>query len=463
MSAFSGDLRDDDALRQRDRRRLGRGDRLPSMTSDGLGGAASQRLWQQLARCEAPGINTLDPSSGTGLPPWRAARGANVIDVDGNRHIDLTAGFGVAAVGHRHPRVVDAVRRQAGHLLHGLGDAAAHPLRARLAARLVVRAPVDDAIVYPAVSGADAIEIAHKTACLATGRPGLVTFDTGYHGLTFGALRATARADFRAPFGALLAEDLVHRLPFGADPAAIDARIAAAAPAVGAVLVEPIVGREGVRLPPPGWLAAVAAVARRRGALLIADEIFTGFGRTGAWFAVEHDDVRPDLLCCGKAVAGGLPIGLVLGRRAVMDAWTHPGEARHTGTFVAHPLAWAAALATLDVLENDDLPDRARRLGDALAPRLADWPRRFAAVAAVRGRGLLWGIAITSRTAARDLAGRLARRGVLMLAGGADGRVAQIAPPLTIHPRQLDFALDAIEAALADGSEAAAVSEEDGR
>jgi 4-aminobutyrate aminotransferase-like enzyme len=372
-----------------------------------------------------------------------------VRDVDGNRFVDLTSGFGVAAVGHRHPRVVAAVRRQAGRLLHGLGDVHAHPLRVELAERLAARVPAAAGAagrrVYFAISGAEAVEIAVKTALLATGRPGVVAFDPAYHGLTVGALAVTSRPAFRDPFAPHL-HPWVRRLPWGGDPDAVEAALAAGD--VGCLVVEPVVGREGVLLPPDGWLAALAAACSRHAVLLVADEVFTGFGRTGRWFAVEHEGVEPDLVVCGKALGGGLPIAAVVGRAELMAAWPDAGEALHTATFLANPVACAAALAVLDVLEAEALPERAAAAEAAVRARLEAWPGRHPAVQEVRGRGLLWGVEMASAADARALVAGAMARGVLLLAGGPEGRVAQVVPPLTIAPRRLAAALDTVEEAL---------------
>ncbi len=377
--------------------------------------------------------------------PWREARGANVLDVDGNRYVDLTAGFGVAAVGHRHPRVVAAVASQARQLLHGLADAQGHPARLALARRLCRLAPLPRPRVFFAVSGADAVEVALKTAALATGRSRILAFDPAYHGLTLGALNVTSRPAFRAAGAAYLHREVV-RLPYGCPPADIAAALAAGD--VAAAIVEPVVGREGVRLPPAGWLAALRRATTERGTLLVLDEILTGFGRTGRLFAGPGRLGAPaDLVCCGKALGGGLPIAAVLGRAEVMAAWAEAGEARHTATFVAHPLACSAALAALDVLARERLVARAARLGRTLAARLGGWPGRYPAVAAVRGEGLLWGIELSSAGAAAALVAGAQARGVLLLAGGPEGRSAQVAPPLVSTERQLDAALGGLEAA----------------
>jgi 4-aminobutyrate aminotransferase-like enzyme len=393
----------------------------------------SRRFSRRIAEVEAPGINTLPSvSSGVGAVSlfWDEAEGAQVRDVDGNLYIDLTSGFGVAAVGHRHPRVVEAVRAQAGRLLHGLGDVHGHPLRVELAERLVKMAPVDEPQVFFSISGSEAVEIAIKTAVAATGRPGIVAFEPSYHGLTMGSLAVTSRPGFREPFAAHL-HGHVRRFPYGS-PVELEN--------VAAVLVEPIVGREGVIFPPPGWLAELSRLCREHGALLIADEIFTGFGRTGRLFAVEHEGVRPDLLCCGKALGGGVPIAAVLGRRSLFRCWETEGEARHTATFVANPVACAAALAALDIIEEEDLPARAARLGEQVGGRLSKWPG-----VTVRGRGLLWGVELRSAEIAKRWTAAALARGIILLAGGPEGRVAQIVPPLTISEELLGNALEILE------------------
>ncbi len=429
--------------------RLERGDLPPAIVVPPPG-PQSRALSRRLAASEAPGINTLGAADEPALV-WREALGSNVLDVDGNLFVDLTAGFGVATIGHRHPRVVAAVAAQAERLLHGLGDVAAHPLRVALAERLVALAPVDDGRVHFAVSGADAIEIALKTALAATGRPGILAFEPGYHGVTLGALAVSSRDAFRRPFAAQL-HPHVRRLPFGCAPDAL-AR-ALASEEIGAVVVEPVVGREGVILPPAGWLAALAALARARGALFVADEIFTGFGRTGTLFAVDVEGVRPDLLCCGKALGGGLPIAAVIGERRRMEVWRGPGEALHTGTFVAHPLACAAALATLDVIADEKLVERAARGATLLGEPLASLAGRHASVLALRGRGFLWGLAMDSPARAKQAAAAARARGVLLLAGGAGGDVLQIAPPLAITAGQLAAAVALLDESLAEAGRA---------
>ena len=402
-------------------------------------GPRAMAMAGRLEASEAPGINTL--VGGTTAMLWAEALGSNVLDVDGNRYVDLTAGFGVAAVGHRHPAVVAAVSEQAEQLVHGLGDVYAHPGRLELAERLCALAPLADPRVYFAVSGADAVEIALKTGRLHSGRPGVLAFDPAYHGTTLGALAATSRPAFREPFTQAL-EEVVHRLPYGVSPERI-ADLFERQPDIGTCLVEPVIGREATRWPPSGWLAALAELCRRHEVVLAVDEIFTGFGRCGAWFVCREAGVEPDLVCCGKALGGGLPIAAVLGRKEVMDAWRSDGEARHTATFVAHPLACAAALATLDVIDSEGLIDRSRTVGDRFGQTL-EALRDRPGVTDIRGQGLLWAIELDSPNRAHTLSQDLLHRGLIALAGGASGTVLQIAPPLVITAEQLDYAAAAL-------------------
>ena len=389
---------------------------------------------------------------------WAAARGANVVDVDGNRYVDMTGGFGAALVGHRNPRVVAAVRRQAGRLLHGLGDAAPHPERVLLAAELSARGPVRRGRVYFAGSGAEAVDLALKTVRLATGRAAVVAFEGAYHGTSLGALRVTSRAEFRVPFEDALAPATL-RVPFGdldAALVAIDAWIAdIAKPRLGAVIVEPVLGREGVVVPPAGWLAAIGRAARERGLLVVADEILTGGGRTGRMWA--SDPLEPDMVTIGKGITGGMPLAALVGRPEIMAVWDTGGEARHATTFMAHPPAVASARAALAEIRTRKLPARAREIGGALGAGLARVGRGHPTLGEARGIGGLWGIVfVDPRTRdpdparARAVATGLAGRGYLALAGGRDGNVIVLTPPLTITKRQIAGFLAALHAALGD-------------
>ena len=418
---------------------------LPPALLTPVPGPRSLALAGRLAACESRGVTCLAPAPIF----WERAQGANVWDVDGNRFIDLTAGFGVANVGHAHPRVVAAVRAQAESLLHGLGDVHPPAVKVVLLEALVRRYPGGvPARGVLGSSGSDAVEAALKTALLATGRAGVVAFEGAYHGLTLGALDTTWRQDFRAPFAARLPGTTVFAR-FGDVP---DVRRAASASRVpvGAVLVEPVQGRGGERIPPRGFLSSLRDLCDAEGWLLIVDEVYTGFGRTGRWFACEHEGVIPDLLCLAKGLASGMPISACLGRLDVMEAWPPSrGEALHTQTFLGHPPGCAAALASIAVIEEEKLVERAAETG---ARALAYLTRRCAGLAGcadVRGLGLLLAIECDSPERAARACAEALRQGVIVLASGDDGRVLSITPPLSIEAELLELALDRLALALA--------------
>ncbi|HEY1655741.1 MAG TPA: aspartate aminotransferase family protein [Candidatus Tumulicola sp.] len=385
---------------------------------------------------------------------WESASGATVTDADGNRYLDLTSAFGVANVGHANPRVVAAIADQAQRLMHGMGDVHPTGIRARLLARLAQILPAGLDTAFLATTGSEAIEAAMKTAILATGRPRFASYRGAYHGLSLGALALCGIEKFRKPFAGALAPGavLLDYPREGVD----DARGAIAAARetlrpyrdLAAIVIEPIQGRAGCIVPPPGYLGALRELCDELGALLIVDEIYTGFGRAGTWFAIECEGVVPDIVCIGKAMASGFPIGAAVGRRATMDAWpASTGEALHTSTFLGNPMGCAAALATIDELESRRLPARAATLDSTLRERLrALTARRI--VTAVRGRGLFWGVAFVDAARAQAVVTRALHTGLILLQSGVGGDVVTVAPPLTIGARQLDRALSLLEAAV---------------
>ncbi|MEZ4267870.1 MAG: aminotransferase class III-fold pyridoxal phosphate-dependent enzyme [Myxococcota bacterium] len=416
-------------------------------------GPESQALVDLLARHESPGITARrarqGEARGTGRDPivWARAEGASVWDVDGNRYVDLTGAFGVALIGHAHPNVVRAVRDQAGTLMHGMGDVFPNAPRIRLMERLAALAPEGLSQCILGLNGSDAVEAALKTAALASGRPGVLAFWGSYHGLSYGALAATAyKADFRAPFSGQLGQHVRH-LPFGENLDLVDRFVAGPATggeAIGTILVEPILGRGGEVVPPEGWLPGLREIADKRGLVLVFDEIYSGLGRTGRWWACDHEGVVPDILCVGKALGGGMPMSACVAKPEIMAAWGRSGgEAIHTATFLGHPVAAAAALATLDVLEAMDAPAVARGFEATVRARLG---------ARVRGRGAMLGVEAGSAGAGARIAGRLLREGYIVLPGGVDGDIIGLTPPLCLSDAQLKGALDAIEAALASES-----------
>ena len=408
-----------------------------------------------LARHESPGIThrraRQGAARGLGKDPivWVRAAGANVWDADGNRFVDLTAGFGVASIGHTHPRVVAAIREQAGSLLHGMGDVFPNDRRIALMATLAERATFGNTSLSQCIlagGGAEAVEAALKTATLASGKPGVLAFWGGYHGLSYGALAATAyKADFRAPFAGQIGAHVRH-LPYGCDPNLIDAFVAGPATggeAIGTILVEPIQGRGGEVVPPVGWLTALREICDRHRLILVFDEVYTGLGRTGRWWGSEHEGVVPDVMAIGKSLGGGMPIGAALAKPEVMAAWgASQGEAIHTSTFLGNPVVAAAAIETLAVMHAMDLPLQACRF--EAATRAFFEPRDIV----VRGKGGMLGLELGSPGAAARVMGRALKRGYLVLPSGVQGDVLGLTPPLMLSDAQRDAAFVAIAEAL---------------
>lgn len=392
-------------------------------------------------------------SAPMGPPPgppgivYASAEGSNVTCVDRNRFVDLAGGFGAALLGHRHPSVLRALELQQQRLLHALGDV--HPSDAKigLIERVSRLHPAPSAQVILGQSGSDAVSAALKTACLATGRPGVLAFAGAYHGLGYGPLAAGGlRASYREPFAAQL-NPHVRFVAYPDSAQALsavleDAERALAAHDIGAVLVEPILGRGGVVVPPTEFLPELSRRAAAHGALLIADEIWTGLGRTGSM--LRSAGVVPDLICLGKGLGGGLPLSAVIGRREVMAAWRRKEEVVHTSTFAGTPLACATALATLDVLGREALPARAARVGAWLREQLAA-ALAFAPEVEVRGAGLMLGVDFGKRPgAAVGVVRGLLERGYISTTGGGKRETLVLTPALNIEEALLPSAVEAV-------------------
>jgi len=381
---------------------------------------------------------------------YASAKGSNVIDVDSNRYVDFAAGFGAMLLGHSHPSVLRMLDFQSQRLLMALGDVFPADAKIALLERLAALHPDPNARVILGQSGADAITAALKSALLFTGKPGVIAFGGAYHGLSHAPLAACGlRESYRAPF----AEQLNPHVRFVDYPAQAtdldrvlsEVRGALATGTVGAILVEPILGRGGVVVPPPEFLPELGKLARESNALVIADEIWTGLGRSGKMLYSLSPEFVPDLLCLGKGLGGGLPISAVIGRGQVLEAWRRDEEVVHTSTFAGNALACGAALATLDVISREHLPERAMSVGGELLATLQTRLGRFSK-ATVRGAGLMIAIDLGDRPGrATKLAVRLLERGYITSTGGGRREVLVLTPPLTIAESLLAGFVSALE------------------
>ena len=393
----------------------------------------------------------------------KRGRGAIVEDVDGNEFLDFSAGIAVASTGHCHPEVVAAIQKQAAELIHMSGTDFYYEQMTALAARLSKIAPMPGPHrFYYGNSGAEAVECAIKLARYHTQRPHIIAFYGAFHGRTMGALSLTAsKSRQRSRFAPLV--PCVTHVPYphvyrdcrGGSVEAQEAyalgcarfieervlRSTMAPSEVAAIVLEPIQGEGGYVVPPNVFLEEIRAICDRHGILMVVDEVQSGMGRTGRWWAIEHAGVEPDIVTMAKGIASGMPLGVCMSRAEIMD-WA-PGS--HASTFGGNPVCIAAALATLDVLEREGVRN-ARDVGAYMMQRMQSWPKQHEIVGDVRGRGLMIGVDI-STAEKRDRIIQLAfERGLLLLGTGESA--IRLSPPLIIFKQQADQAMNVLEACI---------------
>jgi 4-aminobutyrate aminotransferase/(S)-3-amino-2-methylpropionate transaminase len=393
------------------------------------------------------------------------ARGATLTDVDGNVFIDFTGGVGCLNTGHNHPRVVEAATEQLQRFAHTDFTVVPYEPYVELAERLLERAPFSGpgkAAFFNA--GTEAVENAVKFARLATRRPAVIAFEGAFHGRTLLSMTLTSRPHpYKAGMGPLAPE--VYRAPYPSEYRGPDVETAlaelrgmfstqVAAEQVAAIVIEPVLGEGGFVVAPPAFLRGLREICDEHGICLVADEVQTGFARTGKLFAIEHSGVEPDLVTIAKSIAAGLPLSGVLGRAEILDA-AHEGAVG--GTYVGNPVALAAALAVLDVIEEEGLCDRAVQLGETMRARMTAWQERFPAIGDVRGLGAMLAIELVADRATKQPAPQLAQaviegardRGLLLLKAGVHGNAIRVLCPLVLTDAELDEALAVWEDSLA--------------
>lgn len=400
------------------------------------------------------------------LPVFAAkAQNATITDVDGNTFIDFAGGVGVVNVGHCHPRVVEAIQEQAARFVHTDFTVVPYESYVELAERLGELVPFAGptrAAFFN--SGAEAVENAVKIARLATGRPAVIAFEAGFHGRTLLALTMTSKVHpYKKGMGPFAPE--VYRAPFPntyRGPSATEALAeiermfsSHVAPSqIAAIVFEPQLGEGGFMPAPAEFVAGIRTICDREGIVMIADEVQTGFGRTGRMFAMEHYAVEADLIAVAKSIAAGLPLSGVIGKAEIMDA---PHIGAIGGTFIGNPVALAAALAVLDIFAEEDLVARANMIGDRVRERMLTWQERWPQIGDVRGLGAMLAIELVHDPAQKDPAPDLAaavidaalERGLILLKAGISGNCIRVLCPLTIEDAVLDEALGTWENALA--------------
>ena len=369
------------------------------------------------------------------------AEGCRVWDNTGREYIDFVAGISVANVGHRHPKVLEAIRRQADRYLHVMVYAeAVLDVQAEFAKELCLASPISDAQAYLAVSGAEAVEGALKTARKHTGRTGFVSFELSYHGDTFGAMSVLGRKEMRDPYEPLL--EGVKFLPFG------DAeRLSGIDRFTAGVIVEPIQAEGGVRVPPAEFMQALRRKCDETGAILIFDEVQTGLGRTGKMWAGEHWGVVPDIMVLAKALGGGLPLAAFVGKRKIMEELAANPPFSHLTTFGGHPLSCAAGLAALKITQEENLASNAAQLGEIFLNTL-EGLKQMGLVAEVRGLGLMLGAVMKDAKTAGAVVNSARELGLLVGTAMHDERVLRLVPPLNISNTDLITGLEILTKAI---------------
>jgi putrescine aminotransferase len=374
--------------------------------------------------------------------------GCYIYDHEGRQYLDCLGGYGCFSVGHRHPRVVEAVKHQLDNLALS-GKAFFSKPAADLAAKLAEISPEGLEFTFFSNSGAEAVECALKFAKCATGRAKLVSTEGSYHGKTLGALSVTGREKYRKPFEPLMPGAVF--VPYGDAEAAV----ATIDDQTAAFIVEAVQGEGGIILPPDGYLRALRDACDKHGALLIVDEVQTLLGRTGYWFGCNHDGVTPDLMPLAKALGGGImPIGATMGTPAVWEAVYGKNPLLHTSTFGGNPLACAAGLATIAVIEEEGLVSRSECYGTLLLRGLEQVRTQFPEmIAEVRGRGLMVGVEFAMDEVGELVVAQLLKRGLCVAYTLNNPRVLRFEPPLIIDEAQIQFAVETVASAVGETAE----------
>jgi 4-aminobutyrate aminotransferase/(S)-3-amino-2-methylpropionate transaminase len=373
-------------------------------------------------------------------------RGATITDLDGNTFIDFAGGVGCLNVGHSHPHVVQAAQEQLDRFSHTDYTVVPYEVYAALSERLLARAPFrGDAKAAFFNAGTEAVENAVKFARAHTGRSAVIGFERAFHGRTYLSLALTSKTHpYKAGLGPFAPE--VYRVPFN-DVAAIERafKVVVAPENVAAIVFEPVQGEGGFIPATQELVEGIRALCDEHGIVMVCDEVQSGFARTGRFFAIEHYGVEPDLITVAKSIAAGLPLSGVLGKAEIMDA-PQPGGVG--GTYVGNPVAQAAALAVLDVIDDEGLVDRANAIGETMRARMEGWRSRFAQVVEVRGLGAMLAIELADPALASRVVEEALQRGLLLLKAGVEGSAIRVLVPLVVTDAELDEALNAWEQAL---------------
>ncbi len=431
---------------------------LPKVRSKTFPGPESVKFTTELKRFECPQITYV----GGAFPVFiKRAQACNLWDVDGNRFLDLSSAFAVVNLGHGHPAVLKAVQEQSKSMMHGFGDVHPNEVKVQLAKKLSEITPGNLNQTIFSSTGFEAVESALKTAVMHTKKTGVISFTGAYHGLGYGALSVTHREDFKKPFVKQLGS-FAQAVPYPdvkkhenkATQVSMKALESAYKKAkkskhpVGAIILEPIQGRGGIHAAPTDFLKSLRAFCDQEKIVLIADEVLTGFGRTGHLFAMDKSGIVPDIMCLGKGMASGFPISACIGTTRVMYSWgASTGDSIHTSTFLGNPLGCAVALAVIRELESNKLVDRSRAMGEFFRKELWKLKEKHPIVADVRGSGLMIGMELGDKTG--KFVEECLRAGIVLLSSGPSHDVVSITPPFVITEKEISHCVGVFDKILA--------------
>lgn len=448
------------------------GEKLPKLMTN-IPGPESKKFAMMSMKYEPQSITRFS----TDMCPifWKEAIGANVIDVDGNIYVDCTSGFGVSAIGHTSPFIVKVLQEQSKHLLHSMGDIFPNNLRVILSKRITEIIGRDKKLqVIFANSGSECVEIAIKAALLYSHKPGIIAFTGSFHGQTLGALNFTGHQDIKEPFKQYLFSNHIRFMPFPYPyregdnneqfPSIsrclefIENEIKNSKNSkseIGTVIFEPIQGCNGYIIPPDSFIKNLYEICKKYNVLMIADEVFTGFGRTGKWLAMDHIGVSADIVCIGKALGGGIPISACVASKEIFEAFQSSSFLPlHGSTFSGNPIACACALETIHQIESQNLLESSSKKGQIFLDKLLRLKQKYQLIGDVRGRGLLVAIEIVKDRNTKEPApletlniiNEALHKGlVLLLTRIPEANVIGLAPPLTITNEQIDFTIKTLD------------------
>jgi 4-aminobutyrate aminotransferase-like enzyme len=371
-----------------------------------------------------------------------SAKGAVLTDFQGKKYLDFATGIASVSVGHCHPKMVKAIIEQAKKLIHVSAGIAYYESNIALAEKIQTIVPITNAMIFFTQSGGESVEAALKLARFVSKKPGLAAFEGAFHGRSFGALSVTtSKMKYREGYEPLLAE--THIIPRNLEKV----REIFQNNRIGGIIIEPIMGEGGYIVQDMQLMDGIRRLCNEFGVIMIVDEVQTGFGRTGKWFAVEHFDVVPDVICAAKGIASGMPLGACIAKPELMQAWS---PSTHGSTMTGNPVTCAAGLAVIDIIQQENLIENAKKIGEMILVKIRKWMKKYDTIKDARGLGLMVGVEFDSTETVKKIREEALKNGLVLISCGPGDKVIRLVPPLNIKTSQVNAALKIFEKAIMD-------------